>query len=72
MTDDAARKGAKFRHDFCERVAEYELRQAVEVAIRERRVDGDLQCWVDALQRLYAGEDVSVYETAKGGRGRVI
>jgi hypothetical protein len=52
--------------------AERELRAAVKTAIRERRVDGDLQCWVDALQTLYAGEDVAVYECGKGGRGRVI
>ena len=54
------------------RVAERELRAACETAIRERRIDGDLQYWVDALQALYAGEDVNVYETARGGRGRVI
>lgn len=53
-------------------IAERELREAVWLAIDERRIDGDLQCWVDTLQSLYAGEDVSVWECAKGGRGRVI
>ena len=51
-------------------VAERELRAAVETAIRERRVDGDLQAWVDTLQSLYAGDDVSLWETT--GRGRVL
>lgn len=52
--------------------AEHELLTAVHRGIEERRIDGDIQCWLDALQSLYAGEDVSVWETAKGGRGRVI
>lgn len=52
--------------------AEHELILAVHKGIEERRIDGDIQCWLDALQDLYAGQDVVMFETAKGGRGRVL
>lgn len=34
--------------------------------------NGDLQCWIDAVLALSRGEDVSVWECARGGRGRVL
>lgn len=33
---------------------------------------GDVQAWLDTLQSLRRGEDVSLWETSKNGRGQVI
>lgn len=53
------------------KVAEAELRVALEAAIDEKRLNGngDFYCWLYALSTLYDGGDVSVHD---GPRGRVI